>query len=81
MAPNAFLDPVPNEIGGEGADPAEKFLPSVLEDVEKAAHGIPFSSSPQTEKTVEFTLVFVRENISCSSKIELPYFSVEAYPI
>ena len=25
--------------------------------------------------------VFVRENISCSSKIELPYFSVEAYPI
>ena len=27
------------------------------------------------------TRVFVRENISCSSKIELPYFSVEAYPI
>ena len=25
--------------------------------------------------------VFDRENISCSSKIELPYFSVEAYPI
>ena len=25
--------------------------------------------------------VFVGENISCSSKIELPYFSVEAYPI
>ena len=25
--------------------------------------------------------VFVRENISCSSRIELPYFSVEAYPI
>ena len=27
------------------------------------------------------TRFFVRENISCSSKIELPYFSVEAYPI
>ena len=53
---------MPNEIGGvlhysEGADPAEKFLPSVLEDVEKAAHGIPFSPSAQTAKTVGFTLV------------------------
>ena len=25
-------------------------------------------------------LIFVRENISCSSKIELPYYSVEHFP-
>ena len=25
--------------------------------------------------------IFVRENISCSSKMELPYYSVECYPI
>ena len=59
---DAFPDPVPNEINGvlhysEGAYPTEKFLPSVLEDVEKAAHGIPFSPSAQTAETVGFTLV------------------------
>ena len=37
--------------------PTEKFLPSVLEDVEKAAHGIPFSPSAQPPKTVGFTSV------------------------
>ena len=62
---DAFPDPVPNEIDGvlhcsEGTDPTEKFLPSVLEDVEKAAHGIPFSPSAQTAKNVWGLLWFAR---------------------
>ena len=40
----------------EGVDPNEKNLASVLEDVKKAAHGIPFNSTAQTAKTVEFTV-------------------------
>ena len=40
----------------EGVDPNEKNLPSVLDDVNKSAHGIPFNSTAQTAKTVEFTV-------------------------
>ena len=120
-----------------GSDPDEKFLPSVLEDVEKSAHNVPFSPSAQTAKNVGFTItcvgcskprllhsktvvkavnqkgtkrmiekidyvcgsvladyagtgndrdlklianIYVRENISCASRIELPYYSVDHYP-
>ena len=42
-----------------GSDPDEKFLPSVLEDVEKSAHNVPFSPSAQTAKNVGFTITCV----------------------
>ena len=40
----------------EGVDPNEKNLPSVLDDVKKSAHGIPFNPTAQTAKTVGFTV-------------------------
>ena len=57
-----FPDPtVPYELDGNlhyqpGSDPAEKFLPSKLENVEKCAHNIPFSPSAQTARNVGFTI-------------------------
>ena len=50
-----FPDLVPYELDGNlyyqpGSDPAEKFLPSKLENVEKCAQNIPFSPSAQTAK-------------------------------
>ena len=40
----------------EGVDPNEKNLPSVLDDVKKSAHGIPFNPTAQMAKTVGFTV-------------------------
>jgi len=37
-------------------DPEEKFLPSILEDVEKSPHNITFSPTAQTAKNVGFTI-------------------------
>ena len=56
---SAFPDPVPNEVESvlhyhEGADPTKKILPSVLDDVEKSAQGIPFNPTSQTAKDVGF---------------------------
>ena len=56
-----FPDPVPTEVDGvlhyqAGSDPEEKFLPSVLEDVEKSPHNVPFPPSAQTAKNVGFTI-------------------------
>ena len=56
-----FSDPVPTEVDGvlhyqAGSDPDEKFLPSVLEDVEKSSHNVPFSLSAQTTKNVGLTI-------------------------
>ena len=28
-----------------------------------------------------FKVIFVRENLSCSSKMELPYYGVDHYPV
>ena len=39
-----------------GLDPAEKFLPSKLEDPEKRSHNIPFSTTAQTAKNVGITI-------------------------
>ena len=53
---DVFPDPVPNEVDGilhykEGVDPTEKYLPSILENVEKSPHGIPLQPySPYGEK-------------------------------
>ena len=116
----------------EGVDPNEKNLPSVLDDVKKSAHGIPFNPTAQTAKTVGFTVrceefqkarlevkieekrmtgstkkdeeivsyvrgllllsmwergwrlkvssnIFLSENISCTSNIELPDCSIYHY--
>ena len=41
------------------SDPVEKFLPSVLEDVEKSPHNVPFSPCAQTAKNVGFTITCV----------------------
>ena len=133
-----FPDPVPSEVDGvlhyhEGVDPNEKYLPSLLENVEKQDSGIPFQATAHTAGNVGFTIVcteckkprllhaknklkdgapaiakrmikkidymcgatlqeymgsggdrdvdildrlFVRANLSCTSKIELPYYSV-----
>ena len=140
---STFPDPVPNEIDGalhykEGVDPQEVYLPSILGNVEKSPHGVPFSPTAKTAKKVGFVVtcmkcekprllhserkikkedissakrmmnkitymcgaalseyqasrndrderhlktIFVKENLSCSSKIEIPYFSVDNYPI
>ena len=56
-----FPDPVPYELDGNlhfqpFSHPAEKFLPSKLENVKKCAHNIPFSPSAQTAKNVGFTI-------------------------
>ena len=139
---DVFPDPVPTEVDGSlhyqpGSDPTEKFLPSLLEDVEKSPHNVPFPPTAQTAKNVGFTVscmackkprllhsktvvkvayqkptrrmiekldyvcgsvlseyegtgnekdrkllnnIHVRENISCSSKIEHPYYSVDHFP-
>ena len=58
---DTFPDPVPNEIDGilhykEGVDPEEKYLPSILENVEKSPHGIPFSPTAQMAKNVGFVI-------------------------
>ena len=58
---DTFPDPIPNEIDGilhyrEGVDPEEKYLPSILENVEKSPHGIPFPPSAQTAKNVGFII-------------------------
>ena len=52
-----FPDPIPKEIDGvlhyqEGSDPDEKFLPSILENIEKSSHEIPFSPTGRTAENV-----------------------------
>ena len=118
--------------------PLGEYLPSILQNVEKSPHGIPFSPTAQTAKNVGFVItcmecekprllhskqvikkddlksakrmmqkvsymcgaalseyagsgndrderhlktIYVRENIACTSKIELLYYSVEKYPV
>ena len=118
------------------SDPIEKFLPSILEDVQMSPHNLPFPPTAQTVKmlVLQFRVscatnldcsiqmvvkwvyqnptqrmveksdfvcgsvlskyegtgsekdqkllnsIYIRENISCSGKIELPYYSIDNFP-
>ena len=58
---DVFPDPIPSEIDGvlhynEGSDPTEKYLPSILENVEKQDSGIKFAVTARTAKNVGFVI-------------------------
>ena len=58
---DVFPDPIPSEIDGvlhynEGSDPTEKYLLSILENVEKQDSGIKFAVTARTAKNVGFEI-------------------------
>ena len=74
---DTFPDPIPKEIDGvlhytESVDPQEKYIPSILENVEKSPHGIPFIPTAQTVKNVGFC-----HNVFRMSKKEIVTFKTQ----
>ena len=70
---SAFPELVRSEVDGvlhyhQGIGPKEMMLPSVLDDVRKSAHGIPFNPTAQTLKICD--LQFVRMSKTKASTFE-----------